>query len=154
MVSAETNFNLLLPRLKVQSHKKIFQKIAVEIPRFCRMDENIFNALYLDKLIEQSFCIGRGILVFDMISARVQSPAVVLATLESPIDLNAPDGQGVDIVAGVVSPLSYGTRHLQILSGVSRILKNDGLCNALRGAKDMDDMSVLLLSARGHMLAA
>jgi len=55
--------------------------------------------------------------------------------LSSGLDFNANDDQPVDIIFLLLAPSNNGSKHLQALALVSRLLKKGELITKLRGCK-------------------
>lgn len=140
--------------LKAQTQKKVFQDLAQTISYQCLCDPLTLMKVFDNRLSERTFGMEAGVAVFDVQSSYVQKPVLVLATLENMVDFKALDGNPVNIVAAVISPKTEGAFHLQKLSWISRLLKNEQLCNALRSAREVDAMRVLFLPDQEWIIAA
>ena len=55
--------------------------------------------------------------------------------MSSGLEFNANDDQPVDIIFLLLAPSDNGSKHLQALALISRLLKNDELITKLRGCK-------------------
>lgn len=146
--------DLYLPSMKGQTQKKIFQDLAEALSAHCVAPAPILEKVFDKRLSERTFGMEAGVAVFDVQSSLVKRPALVIASFESRVDFNALDGNPVDVMAAVVSPSGEAGRHLQKLSWVSRLLKNEVLCCGLRSARDEDAMRVLFLPDQEWMMAA
>ena len=64
--------------------------------------------------------------------------------LEKPIDFEAADGAGVDLVFALLVPEDSATEHLRALARVSRLLRNQEVCTKLRAGGDRNALYALL----------
>jgi len=87
-----------------------------------------------------STALGRGIAMPHARSAEVGHSIVLLARLDEPLDVGAPDGVPVRLLVVVVTPASSPSEHLRVLAQVSSRLRLDGLVRRLLLAADGDQM--------------
>lgn len=69
----------------------------------------------------------------------------IFVTLEQPVDYQSIDSAPVDIACMLLAPTAAGASHLQALALVSRMLRQHGLCEKLRGALNDDALLAILL---------
>jgi PTS system nitrogen regulatory IIA component len=72
---------------------------------------------------------------------RVQG---LFARLERPIDFDAVDDQPVDLIFLLLAPESAGADHLKALARVSRLLRDERVCDKLRGSDTAEALYALL----------
>lgn len=147
-------FDLVLTDLKAQTQRKCLREIAGLLAGVAGLDGAVLGRLFAFKEKRQRSAIGRGVAIVDVQSVRVTRPILALAVLDHSVDFRAPDGRGVDLVAAVLSPLRDGPVHLQKISGVSRLLRDDVLCESLRMARDPDAVRLLLMTPERRLSAA
>ncbi|MCB1681755.1 MAG: PTS sugar transporter subunit IIA [Rhodospirillales bacterium] len=147
-------FDLILTDLKAQTHKKCFREIAHALADEAGLDPAVLTRLFIYKEKRQTSAIGQGVAILDLQSVRVSQPLLVLAVLDHTVDFSAPDEKPVDLVAAILSPLTDGAVHLQRISGVSRLLRDQALCQSLREAKDRDTLRLLLMAPDKRLYAA
>jgi len=68
----------------------------------------------------------------------------LFARLPKPIDFDAIDEQPVDLIFLLLAPESAGADHLKALARISRLLRDDAVCEKLRGADDPEALFALL----------
>lgn len=68
----------------------------------------------------------------------------VFAKLAKPIDFNSVDKKPVDLVFLLISPENSGADHLSALAAVSRVLKDESICEKIRAAKNSEEIYDLL----------
>jgi PTS system nitrogen regulatory IIA component len=71
-----------------------------------------------------------------------------LARLERPIDFTAIDDQPVDLVCLLLTPASAAAEHLPALACLSRRLREKGVADRLRGARDSRALYAALTGAQ------
>ena len=71
----------------------------------------------------------------------------MVARLSTPVDYKAIDGGKVDLVFLLLSPPDAGAEHLKALAAVSRLVRNAGIVEKLRGARSRDALAAVLLGA-------
>ncbi len=64
----------------------------------------------------------------------------------APVDFEAIDGKPVDLVFVLISPEGSGADHLTALAGLSRILKDESLCERIRKMSSAEEIFALLNS--------
>ena len=90
--------------------------------------------------------ISNGIAMPSALIDQIEKTFVLFTILSKPIDYGSADKKPVDLVCLVVSPTSYKSKHLYILSNFSRLLKNKNIANQLRGCENSDSLFAVLLN--------
>jgi PTS system nitrogen regulatory IIA component len=145
----------VLPKIKAAGKKQVFETLAATEmagKSFCP-PRLLYSHLTEQERIGAS-AIGDGIAIPHLQLPDIAARFIVLASLEEPVDFDAPDGKPVDLVCMLLSPKSDGPIHLRGLSRISRILKDDALCMKLRAAGNADEMHAVLMNPDGWLLAA
>jgi PTS system nitrogen regulatory IIA component len=71
----------------------------------------------------------------------------LFARLGEPVDYKAIDGKPVDLVFLLLSPMDAGADHLKALASISRVTRDAGTLERLRGARTRDALAALLMGA-------
>ena len=71
----------------------------------------------------------------------------LFARLGEPVDYKAIDGKPVDLVFLLLSPMDAGADHLKALASISRVTRDAGTLERLRGARSRDALAALLMGA-------
>src|SRR5204863_3127010 len=87
---------------------------------------------------------GQGIAIPHGRVAGVSRMVGVFARLESPVSYDAIDEQPVDLVFLLLAPVEAGADHLKALARVSRLLRNQAVCEKLRAAPQAATLFALL----------
>jgi PTS system nitrogen regulatory IIA component len=90
---------------------------------------------------------GGGVAIPHGKLAGLDRVYALVARLAAPIDYKAIDGAPVDLVFMLLSPPDAGAEHLKALASVSRLIRNAGIVEKLRGARTRDAMAAVLLGA-------
>jgi PTS system nitrogen regulatory IIA component len=90
--------------------------------------------------------LGNGIAIPHCKLRDLREVVVALATTAAPVDFGAADGRPIDIVVLVASPGDAPAAHLQALARISRLLRTQGLADALRAAGSRDELLGVLRS--------
>lgn len=69
----------------------------------------------------------------------------VFVRLQSPIEFDAPDGQSVDLLFGLVVPESEANEHLKVLASLSRAFANERIAARMRTAANATELRAILL---------
>jgi PTS system nitrogen regulatory IIA component len=137
--------DLILPNLKATSKKQAFQAIATETAALYNGSADRLLAALLDRERIGSTGIGRGAAIPHVKVDDVKRIYGVLVRLETPVDYEAIDDQPVDIIFMLLAPSdSKTTQHLKTLAYISRFLKDQKTCAALRGMSDSSLIAALL----------
>lgn len=136
--------NTILTSIKAETKRQLLHEICVKAAKH----ENIDAQMVEDAMIERehlgSTGVGAGI-AFP--HARVDCAKRVKAyftKLPAPVEYDAPDGQGVDLVFMLISPENSGADHLEALAVLSKVMHNKTLCAKLRKATAKDEIYKLL----------
>jgi PTS system nitrogen regulatory IIA component len=91
--------------------------------------------------------VGRGIAIPHCRLDGLEAEVVGFATAGTPVEFGAGDGVPVDLLFLVASPTQAAAAHLQAVARVSRLLRQPGLAEALRGARSADELAAVLRDA-------
>ena len=90
--------------------------------------------------------VGRGV---ALPHARIEGLDRVVASfvrLEKPLDFDAADRQGVDLVMAIFAPTNAGAEHLKALALASRTFRDADVCAKLRSNDDPATLHAILSS--------
>jgi PTS system nitrogen regulatory IIA component len=71
----------------------------------------------------------------------------LFARLAEPLEFKAIDGRPIDLVFLLLSPPDAGADHLKALAAISRVTRNSGTLEKMRGARSRDALAAVLLGA-------
>ena len=116
---------------------------------------DIVNAVYgldasvaVDALIERENLgptgVGRGVALPHARVAEIDHVIGVFVMLEKPIEFESVDRQPVDLAFALFAPKEDGVEHLKALARVSRMLRNEEVCQKLRANGDASTLYAIL----------
>lgn len=70
--------------------------------------------------------------------------------LKEPVDYDAPDGEPVDLLFGLLVPSECNDEHLATLASLARLFTGGTLCDELRNAGSQTELYKLLTGADGR----
>lgn len=139
----------VLASLKAQTKKQLLQELAVRAHARTQLPEKqIFETLNERERLGTTG-VGAGIAIPHGRMAGVASITGVFARLESAIDYEAVDGQPVDLIFMLLAPENAGADHLKALARVSRLLRNQAICEKLRSAQSAEALYAILIDQTG-----
>lgn len=132
--------------LKASGAKQALQEIGRRAADVYNLDcrEVTDGLLAREKL--GSTAMGSGVAIPHARVAGLDRIVGLFARLEKPVDFEAPDGQGVDLMFTLLAPEEAGADHLRALARVSRLLREDGMREKLRASSDPNALHALLLN--------
>jgi nitrogen PTS system EIIA component len=126
----------VMPALRVNGKKQALQEISAKAARLTGLDERgVFEAL-LQRERLGSTGIGEGLAIPHGKLPHLTRLFGLVARLEKPIDFEALDGQPVDILFLLLAPEGAGADHLKALARIARVLREPGVMDRIRAARD------------------
>ena len=134
----------IAPSLKVNSKKQALHDLAAQASRFVERDEReIFDTL-LQRERLGSTGIGEGIAIPHGKLPKLAGLFGLFARLEKPIDFEALDGEPVDMLFLLLAPEGAGADHLKALARIARMLREPGIHERIRAARDASALYAVL----------
>lgn len=134
-------------KLKAGSKKQALQEIADRAAKSTGLEPR----LIFDKLLERERLgttgVGQGIAIPHGKFESLDRIYGLFARLETPVEFESMDDQPVDLIFVLLAPEPSGADHLKALARVSRLLRDQSMCEKLRGAKNQDAIYALLTEA-------
>ncbi|MDE0239172.1 MAG: PTS IIA-like nitrogen regulatory protein PtsN [bacterium] len=141
----------VVPRLRSASKKQVLQELARHASRIIGADERVIFDALLERERLGSTGVGLGIAIPHAKLPGLPGLYGVFARATSPIDFDSVDEQPVDLVFLLLAPEDAGADHLKALARVSRLLRNQDVCQKLRGADSQEAIYALLTEEEtGH----
>ena len=117
------------------SKKELLEMLASEVAnRLGIPSEKVLDAILAREKLG-STALGRGVALPHARVDWLDAPVAVLARLTRPIDMDARDGEPVDLVFLVLWPESASEGFLPALSNICRVLRDNQLPRQLRQAR-------------------
>ena len=135
----------VVPSLRARAKKQVLQELSAQAARrLPGLDEREVFETLLQRERLGSTGIGDGVAIphgklpgFDRLFGLV-------ARLEKPVDFEALDGQPGDIAFLLLAPEGAGADHLKALAQVARVLREPGILERIRAARDASALYALL----------
>ena len=134
----------VLPAVKASTRKQVFQEIAERARDVYGLEPRavVEGLLAREKL--GSTAMGGGVAIPHARLEGLDRIVGLFARLERPVDFEAADGQGVDLVFVLLAPEGSGADHLRALARVSRLLRDAEVRRKLRETADATALYALL----------
>ena len=136
-------FSVISP-LKAQSKKQLLHDLSIRAAGIVDIPERrIFDTL-LERERLGTTGIGQGIAIPHGRLSGLTRIVGLFARLETPLDFQSVDEQPVDLVFLLLTPESAGADHLKALARISRLLRNQAVCEKLRGTAKPEALYAIL----------
>lgn len=130
--------------LKAASRKQLFQDIGGRAQDILDLEPKAVCEGLMERERLGSTAMGNGVAIPHARLKDVREIWGFFARLEKPVDFEAADGVGVDLVFALLVPEDSATRHLRALARVSRLLRDREVCAKLRAGGDRNALYALL----------
>lgn len=141
----------VVPALRVTSKKQALQELARRAAEVVGQPERAIFEVLVERERLGTTGVGNGIAIPHGKLPDLDRLHALFARLETPVDFDAIDEQPVDLICVLLAPEQAGADHLKALARVSRLLRDRGVCEKLRGTESRDGLFALLTeSAASH----
>lgn len=96
---------------------------------------------------------GNAIAIPHCKIAGLDSPLGIFVSLSKPIEYDSIDGEPVDLIFALISPVNNGAAHLRALAEISRLLRDEKSRQQLRGTEN-EDAIFAMLAVNSELTAA
>ena len=134
----------IIPNLRATSKKQALQELAKRAAELSGQHERAIFDTLLEREKLGTTGVGRGIAIPHGKLPTLERVHGLFARLEKPIDFDAVDEPPVDLIFLLMAPESAGADHLKALARVSRLLRDQKLCEKLRGCDTADGIFALM----------
>jgi PTS system nitrogen regulatory IIA component len=134
----------VIPNLRATSKKQALQDLAKKAAELTGLNERAVFDVLLERERLGTTGVGNGIAIPHGKLANLDRLHGLFARLERPINFESIDEQPVDLIFLLLAPESAGADHLKALARVSRLLRDKGVCEKLRGTDNADGLYALL----------
>lgn len=138
----------VLPSVKATSKKQVLQEIAHKASDLHGLHcGTIVNGLVAREKLG-STAMGNGVAIPHTRIEGLDQIVGVFARLDKPVDFEAADSQGVDLVFALLAPEAADANHLRALAKVSRTMRDNEIRVKLRASDNADALHALLTEAQ------
>jgi nitrogen PTS system EIIA component len=134
----------ILPMLKAQSKKQVFQDISMALAPTVAVDHRIVLESLMTREKLGSTGLGQGIAIPHGRLPNITRVYGLFARLASPVAYDSVDGEPVDLVFALLSPAQAGADHLKALARISRLLREPDTIKKLRGTETAEGLYAIL----------
>ena len=134
----------VIPNLRATSKKQALQDLAKKAAELTGQNERAVFDVLLERERLGTTGVGNGIAIPHGKLSSLGRLYGVFARLEKPIHFESIDEQPVDLIFLLLAPETAGADHLKALARVSRLLRDKGVCEKLRGTDNADGLFALL----------
>ena len=141
--------DLLVPEgvvadLKATSKKQALQDLAKRAAEVSGLHERAIFDVLMERERLGTTGVGNGIAIPHGKLANLERLHGLFARLEQPIDFHAIDERPVDLIFVLLAPENAGADHLKALARISRLLRDQGICDKLRGTDSAEALFAIL----------
>ena len=145
--------DLLVPEgvvadLKATSKKQALQDLAKRAAEVSGLHERAIFDVLMERERLGTTGVGNGIAIPHGKLASLDRLHGLFARLEQPIDFHAIDERPVDLIFVLLAPENAGADHLKALARISRLLRNNGICDKLRGTDSAEALFAILIETQ------
>lgn len=134
----------VIPNLRATSKKQALQDMAKKAAEITGLHERAIFDVLLERERLGTTGVGNGIAIPHGKLPAMEKLYGLFARLEKPIPFESIDEQPVDLIFLLLAPETAGADHLKALARVSRLLRDKGVCEKLRGTDNADALYALL----------
>jgi PTS system nitrogen regulatory IIA component len=134
----------VVSHIKVGSKKQLLQELARHAAELTKLSERRIYDTLAEREKLGSTGMGQGIAIPHGRLQGIEKMTGLFARLDHPVDFGAADDQPVDLVFLLLAPEGAGADHLKALARVSRLLRNQSVCEKLRAASQTAALYALL----------
>ena len=138
------SLNGVVDDLRAGSKKQALQELSAIAAALTGQHERAIFGVLLERERLGSTGVGAGVAIPHGNLTGLERLSAVFARLREPIEFDAIDEQPVDLVFLLLAPESAGADHLKALARISRLLRNESVCERLRGADSAEALYAVL----------
>lgn len=153
-LSDDVRFNSVQSCVRGGSFEQVLRNLCWAVTRETDIPYDSVSATIKQIARRPNTGIGGGIAVLDWMSEDLSEPYVLLARLETPVDVDAVDERPADFVLVLISPATKSVVHLRHLSRLTRLFRDESFLERLRATSCSDGLMSVLLDEHSIARAA
>jgi PTS system nitrogen regulatory IIA component len=134
----------VLPAVRAGSRRQAFWEIGTLARRVYGLDAGLVANGLLARERQGTTGVGSGVAIPHAQLPAAKSIVGLFARLVSPVDFDAFDGRGVDLVIALLAPDGWHPSRLCALAHVCRLMHDKNLCLALRRTAEAPALYALI----------
>jgi PTS system nitrogen regulatory IIA component len=143
----------VIHNLRAKCKRDVLQALADQAGRILGRPSTEIMATLLEREQLGSTGVGDGVALPHGKMADLNKIVGVLARLETPVSFDSVDDQPVDLVFMLLAPANATAAHLKALAKVSRLFRDSGARDALRGAESAEALFAIATAEQKHHAA-
>ena len=143
----------VVANLHATSKKQVLQELSRRTADITGLHERAIFDTLMERERLGTTGVGNGIAIPHGKLPDIDRLYGLFARLEQPVDFQAIDERPVDLIFLLLAPESAGADHLKALAKVSRVLRDDSICEKLRGTNTSDALYAILTGSVEHQAA-
>ncbi len=136
--------NCVYSNFKANNKRQLLQELAQKSSEITGVNERIIFDALLERENLGTTGFGGGTALPHARLKDLDKIYGFFVKLNTPISYEAIDNKAVDIVFMLLSPDSSGADHLTALAQISRLLKDENICEKLRNSSNNEEIYALL----------
>ncbi len=141
----------VVPSLHARCKREALASLAERAAALTGADADVIRESLMERERLGSTGVGRGVAIPHGKIEGLGAMTGLLARLDQPIDFEAVDEQPVDLIFVLLAPADASAAHLKALAKVSRLLRDERVREALRGAETPEALfAIAVESERPH----
>ena len=140
LISSDT----VIANLHATSKKQVLQELSRRAADVTGEHERAIFDVLMERERLGTTGVGSGIAIPHGKLQSLDRLHGMFARLEQPVDFQAIDERPVDLIFLLLAPESAGADHLKALARVSRVLRDQKICEKLRGTETPDALFAIL----------
>jgi PTS system nitrogen regulatory IIA component len=141
-------------RVRVSSKRALLEFLARKASPLVNVSfDRVFETV-LEREKLNTTGLGRGIAIPHGRIKGVERMFGLFVKLDDPLDFEAIDGLPVDMAFLLLAPEDAGADHLKALARVSRLFRNQAVCEKLRASDDASTLFSILTEPAANLVAA
>jgi PTS system nitrogen regulatory IIA component len=137
----------IVANLRVSSKKQALQELSKRAAELTGLSERKIFEVLIQRERLGTTGVGHGIGIPHGKLSELDRLYGLFARLEHPIDFDAIDEQPVDLICVLLAPETAGADHLKALARVSRLLRDQSVCEKIRGSDKAEAIHALLTNS-------
>jgi PTS system nitrogen regulatory IIA component len=137
----------IVANLRVSSKKQALQELSKRAAELTGLSERKIFEVLIQRERLGTTGVGHGIGIPHGKLSELDRLYGLFARLEHPIDCDAIDEQPVDLICVLLAPETAGADHLKALARVSRLLRDQSVCEKIRGSDKAEAIHALLTNS-------
>lgn len=137
----------VIPNLKARCKRDVLTALAERAAELIETPAETIRETLQEREQLGSTGVGKGVAIPHGKIDGLSRVVGFLARLDTPVDFDAVDDQPVDLVFLLLAPTNASAAHLKALARVSRLLRDEDVRQALRGAKTAEALFAIAVDS-------